>query len=168
MNFYDICDLNNWIISSCGKFTFSCWALNIKTQNSKWRNFWIHTFTRQTLDVVIVENIKFDLTHRLLFVTWTNLPISLLYSNPSHATNFIVYHKTECIGHTWLICYVTDAVFSIKVNTFFNGSFKWAYQIWVLNIKLQKWTFVLLIVHDWRLVDNVNLNNRILLFKSAA
>lgn len=60
MYLHDIRDLDDWVLVRSWELPFGGTALNIKGQNTKWRNFRLN-FERYRLNIIEVNDIEFKL-----------------------------------------------------------------------------------------------------------
>lgn len=95
VDFDDVCNLDDRVHFSLRKSAFFCGTLDIKAQNTQRSELRVFAFTWQTLDIVIVVNVKLNLTPGFFILIVTNFPFALLDSDPGHSSNVVVYHKPK-------------------------------------------------------------------------
>ena len=151
MDLDDVSDLDDGVRVGGWEFALLCRALNIKAQNAQWRNLRVLSVAGQALDIVVVVDVKLDLTVGVLLLRGTDLPLLCRYCDPRHPANFVVNHKPERIQHIRLkssLIYAQLMLVTWEPDSFLEVVAELRNKLRVLNVDLQKPGLLVRVVHD--------------------
>lgn len=96
-HFHDISNLDYWVLFGDRELALASRTFNVKTQNAQRRDLREFALNRERDHMVVIIDVKLDLAVGSLLHVGTSQPVLGFHSNPGHASNLIVYHKSESV-----------------------------------------------------------------------
>jgi hypothetical protein len=101
--FYDVSNLNYRVLFGDRELALASRTFNVKTQYAQRCDLREFALNRERDHMVVIIDVKLNLAVGSLLHVRTSQPVLGFHSDPGHASNLIVYHKSESVRQVALV-----------------------------------------------------------------